>query len=431
MANHCTKFFPRLNFVVNKHPTQAPSIRPRHSHSPCKASALRTMGCHAHEPPHSCQNFAIGRKRRTWYRHLLCYRMGVIRRYNIASVATSTRRTRSRDQSLPIDDNGRAKTERQDVLRRFTSTPHATVSRLMQRTVRVETNNKAVLTLALKFFERHQYRKMEQPEFLWRIVCESDPQVQSTGVPLSAFSDLGLRYVNIGQRGFLAVDLDRREAIGRVSDLFLDGEPRLRHRPPLDILFCMTAASLGLTALSGGCVGVGDRGVMIFGPPNSGKTTACYLAAKLGLEFHADQVVFLDMDGNLLRAWGDPFPAVFRPETLDFLREIRPFARRSTYADLALYYFDKAPLQSRRARSFMSVCSLFLDRGAASKPQLREITRQEAALRLRDYMFFNKDTRFDAQITAALTALADKPVYSLQYGSNPKMAGTFIEKMLR
>ena len=201
----------------------------------------------------------------------------------------------------------RTETVRQDPLRRFMSTSQATDLRLMERTVRLETNREVVLALALKFFDRHQHGRAGRPDFLWRVVCDSDPQVQSTAVRLSAFSDLGLRYVNIGQRGFLAVDLERREAIGFLADQFFEGEPRLRDRPPLDILFCMTAASLGLTALSGGCVGVQDRGVMIFGPPNSGKTTACYLAAKLGMEFHADQVVFLDMSCELLRAWGDPF----------------------------------------------------------------------------------------------------------------------------
>jgi hypothetical protein len=339
--------------------------------------------------------------------------------------------TRLKGQHQLVSGNARHVTKRQDLLCRFTSLPHVTDLRLMQRTVRLETNSRALLALALKFFERHQHGRAGQPEFLWRVVCESDPQVQSTAVQFAAFSDLGIRYVNIGQRGFLAVDLERREATGSLADLFLEGEPRFRNRPPLDILCCMTAASLALTALSGGCVGVKDRGVMIFGPPNSGKTTACYLAAKLGMEFHADQVVFLDTSGNLLRAWGDPFPAVFRPETLEFLPELRRSARRSTYADLSFYYFDKSPLQAPRARPVIPVCSLFLDRRATCEPRLKEITREDAVLRLRDGMLFNEDTRFDAQITAALNALARAPVYELRYDCDPKTAAAFIGKLLR
>ena len=323
-------------------------------------------------------------------------------------------------------------TKREDLLRRFVSTPYATDLRLMQRTVRLETNCEALLALALKCFERHQHGKTTRTEFVWRIVCESDPHVQSTGVQLSAFSDADLQYVNIGQRGFLAVDLKKREAMAFLADRFLEDEPRFRHRPPLDILLSMTAASLGLTALSGGCVGVKDRGVLIFGPPNSGKTTAGYLAAKQGMEFHADQVVFLDMSSHSLRAWGDPFPAVFRPDALDFLPELRRSAHPSTYADLSFYYFDKRPLQPRWASPVIPVCSLFLSRTLHEcEPLLRAIPNDDAASRLRGCMLFNEDKRFRTQITTALDALRSTPAYELQYGSDPAIAAAFIKRLLQ
>lgn len=319
---------------------------------------------------------------------------------------------------------------RQDLLRRFTATPHAADLRLMQRTLRLETNNKSMLDLVFKFFERHQHGNSTAPEFRWRIVTEYDPKVQSTAVPLSAFSDRGVRYVNIGQRSFLAVDLDKREGVSFLAELFVEGEARLKHRPPLDILFCMTAASLGLTALSGGCVGSGDKGVMVFGPPNSGKTTASYLASKLGLEFHADQVVFLDVRGDVLRAWGDLFPAVFRPEALDFLPELRQSARRSTYEDLSFYYYDKAGMQSQWANPVIPVCSIFLDRTGTGEPELQEMSQEDAVSRLRDCTLFEEDPRFHGQILTALTTLAENPVYQLRYDSDPRIAATCIEKML-
>ena len=56
---------------------------------------------------------------------------------------------------------------------------------------------------------------------------------------------------------------------------------------------------------------------------------------------------------------------IFRPETIEFLPELRQKTRRSTYSNLSFYYFDKGPMQSRRARPVIPVCSLFLNRGAS------------------------------------------------------------------
>ena len=335
----------------------------------------------------------------------------------------------SRGDSISVRGN-RPEQKRKDLLRRFASTPHAANIRLMGRIVHLKASSEAVLDLARSFFRSHQVGSEGTPEFLWRIVCESDPRVVSTATPFSAFSDSGLQYVNIGQRGFLAVDLDSREAAAFLSDQFVKGAARFRHRPPLDILFCMTAPSLGLTTLSGGCVGVNDRGILIFGPPNSGKTTACYLASKFGMEFHADQVIFLDMKDNLFRVWGDPFPAVFRPQTREFLPELQQGALYATYEDLEFYYFDKSPLQPELARPLTPICGLFLNRNTRHESELTRITAAEALARLHRCLLFDEDERFDAQIASALRALSTIPIYDLKYRENPKVAAGVIKELL-
>lgn len=351
-------------------------------------------------------------------------------RNNLGTMAEDVAEVPVRCNSTTDSGNGHRMANRQDLLRRFSSMQCIANVQLMERTVRLATSDNAVLELARSFFQQHQVGNAGPPEFYWSIVCESDPRAESIATPLSAFSDPGLQYVNIGQRGFLAVDLDRREAMAYLSDQVLQRDARYRHRPPLDILFCMTAPSLGLTSLSGGCVGINDRGVLVFGPPNSGKTTACYLAARCGMAFHADQVVFLDMKGEILRVWGDPFPAVFRPKTTEFLPELQPTARYSTYEHLEFYYFDKSPLQPLFARPVSPVCGLFLNRNTACENELTRIAPEEALSRLREYLLFDEDTRFDAQISVALTALAEMPIYNLRYREDPKIAAGVIEKLL-
>lgn len=330
--------------------------------------------------------------------------------------------------------------KRQDMLRRFMPTPYAQDVQVMHKTVRVETNREAVLDLAKQFFRSHQHAPATDPQFLWRIVSEPDSHFESTPVPFSGFSDSGLCYVSIGQRGFMAVDLENREAVAYIPDRFFDADAAFRYRPPLDTLFCLTAAPLGLTTLSAGCVASRDRGILVLGPPNSGKTTACYLAAKHDLEFLADQVVFLDRQNNdqnhyghcdrALRVWGDTLPAVFRPETLNYLPELCETTHCSTYDDVSFLYFDKSPMQARWARPVMPIGSLFLNRDA-QRNELRRLVPGEATAKLRNSLLFHEDSRFDAQITEALTALAQMPAYELNYPRDPNIAAGVIQELLR
>jgi hypothetical protein len=316
--------------------------------------------------------------------------------------------------------------KRADPLRRFTPTPHIVDLTIMGRRVRFESNSLEFLDLTEKFLDRYPESERREPAFRWRVVCESDPQVQSTEVPFAAFADSGIHYVNIGQRSFLAVDCQSHEGVGFLAQRFLDEDPRLQHHLGFDFLFYLSVASLGLTALSGACVGLRDRGVLIFGPPNSGKTTTGYFAAKLGMEFHADQGVFLDTENGSLRAWGDPFPAAFRPESLDFLPELRDLTREHRYRDFSFCYLSKLPFQSSRAYPVVPICSVFLERGTSPNPGLVPIARRELATRLRDNMVLKLERTLTEQSTRAFDALGEIPAYRLRFDRNPQTAANLI-----
>jgi hypothetical protein len=298
--------------------------------------------------------------------------------------------------------------------------------------LRIESNRSEAIDEAFKFFARHQDGdSSHDPEFLWRIVCENEPELKDTAVPVAAFSGAGVRYASIGQKGFVAVDLTNREALLYLATPFLEWESQSEHRSVFDLLFCMTAGSLGLTMLSAGCVGMNGRAVLVFGPPNSGKTTSCYLAARNGAEFHADQLVFLDPRGDTLRAWGDFLPAVFRPETLDFLPELQTSTLRSTYNGLSFHFLDKRPLQPHWAEPVAPAFSLLLDRCSGGTPLLTAIAPHEFAHMLRGCLLFEEDSQFDSQIEMTTRALAARPAFTLRYDQNPRTAGNFIFNMLK
>jgi hypothetical protein len=294
----------------------------------------------------------------------------------------------------------RPKMKRKDLLRRFTPTPYSADLLIMAKTVRLESNSRAVVKSALEFFARHQGPPPGDPEFLWRIVAEEDSKIPYAGVALSAFSEGGLRFANLGPGGFLAVDLEAREGVGFVAERLVESEPTLHCRSVFDTLFCMSIGSLGLVPFSAACVGRGENGILIFGRPNSGKTTTSYFAAKLGLEFHADQAVFLEIEAGHLRVWGDLLPAIFRP------------------------------FQALKAHSVGPVCCVFLERQAAATPTLSPIARFDFSRRLTECMLFKDYDCLAQQSAMTFDALEKLPAYLLAYGSDPATAAVLVRKLL-
>ncbi len=330
----------------------------------------------------------------------------------------------------PISLKARPKMKRKDLLRRFTPTPHSVDLLIMAKTVRLESNSRAVVKSALEFFSRHQGPPAGNPEFLWRIVAEEDSKIAYAGVALAAFSEGGLRFGNLGPGGFLAVDLEAREGVGFVAERLVEGEPTRHCRSIFDTLFCMSIGSLGLVPFSAACVGRGEKGILIFGRPNSGKTTASYLAAKLGLEFHADQAVFLELEAGHLRAWGDLLPAIFRPESLQFLPELQAATRRFSYPGLTVCYLPKRPFQAAKAHSVLPICCVYLERQAAADPILSPMDRLDWSRRLGESILF-KDSDSSAQPSAlTFRALEQLPAYHLAYGRDPAAAAGLIRQML-
>ena len=331
---------------------------------------------------------------------------------------------------MQISSTAPGKVKRKDLLRRFTPTPCSVGLVVMGRTVRLESNSCTVIESALEFFARHQGSPTRDPEFLWRIVSEEDSLIEYAGVAVSAFSDGGLRFVNHGQGSFLAVDLEAREGIGFVAERLVESEPRVHCRSIFDTLFCVSTRSFGMVPLSAACVGQGDKGLLLFGAPNSGKTTVSYLAAKLGLEFHADQAAFLEMEASGLRVWGDLLPAIFRPESLQFLPELEAATRRFSYPGLTVCYLPKRPFQAPKAHSVDPVCCVFLERQAATIPTLSPIARVDFSRRLAESLLFKDYGCLAQQSAMAFDALEKLPAYHLAYGSDPATATALVQQML-
>jgi len=319
--------------------------------------------------------------------------------------------------------------KRQDPLRRFAPTPLEADLQVMGRTIRLATNSRLVLDQAVQFLARYAATPQGAPEFLWRIVSQARAGVAPPWPEISAFSEDGLRLISIGQHSFLGVDLKRREAVGILAEALVSDAGGFC-TPFLDDLFLLTAGSLRLVPIAAACVAQGERGLLIFGPPNSGKTTSSYLAAKLGLEFHADQAVFLERQAGRLLAWGDFLPAVFRPEALRYIPELSTLTSPFHYRQLTFHYLDKNYLQPKRAHPVLPVGCVFLARRQAQAPFLEPLSGDGFSCRLADSQLFKDDERFEDQRATVLDALGKLPAYRLAYGSDPNEVAPLLRNIL-
>lgn len=316
-----------------------------------------------------------------------------------------------------------------DLIRRFTRTPHSANLQVMGHTIRLETNSTEVLDPAREVFGAGESNPDVAFEFLWKIVVDPSSGLSPPWPERVAFSDEGIRYINLGQRSFIAVDLSARQAVGVLSE-GLAKDPSGIRCPFFSNLLNLSSPSLGLTEIAAACVARGRKCLLIFGPPKSGKTTSAYLATRFGLRFHADQELFLEFGIEGLIAWGDPWPAIFRLDVLDRHPEIGTLARPFNYRDLSFLYVDRHLIRPKRAYAARPTCCVFLERERSDRPTLSALPPESLAERLRAYFPFIDDEVFEPRRAAVESELANLPSYRLAYGADPYQAACVYRGLL-
>jgi hypothetical protein len=317
-----------------------------------------------------------------------------------------------------------------DLLKRLTPTPLVSDLAVMGRTIRLETNSSALQQTVRRALTCYEGTPSGHPEFLWRIVCEPRGNFKAPWPEMTAVCDAGLYSINLGQRSFLAVDLEAQEAVGFLAEDLARNEAGFKW-PFLATLFSISSRALRLTAISAACVGLGEKALLISGPPKSGKTTAGYLAERLGLQFCADQITFLDCEGHVLGAWGEFWPVVFHAETVDFLPELSATAQPFQYAHRTYLHLEKTRLSAVVHHRTTPVGCVFLGRQKAEAPRMIPLDAAGAAARLEAYFLFGRDESLGPQGNPVWRALSRVPAYTLDYGSDPAEAVDSFAALLR
>ena len=220
-----------------------------------------------------------------------------------------------------------------------------------------------------------------------------------------------------------------RQAVGVIPEHLANDETGFSS-VYLASMFYLTAPALGLVAISAACVALDGRGLLLFGVPGSGKTTASYLSTRFGLEFHADQAVFLDKKARTLRAWGEFWPAAFREDALQFLPELAGQSRPLVYCDRKFLCIGKSRSHPAAAHSVTPVACIFLQSQAGTSPKLIPIRQEEACGRLATFVPFLENMSGGSERDSVFNSLGRLPAYNLAYGSDTSEAVVFLRSML-
>jgi hypothetical protein len=311
-----------------------------------------------------------------------------------------------------------------DLLRRFTPTPLLADLSVMGRLIHVETNSPSVFEQITHHLRLYANSRSERPDFGWRIVSEGGSAADPEWPELTAFSHDGLSYAGIGHHGFLAVDSRQREAVAFLPEGLVSDRSGFA-RPFLAMLFSLTLRAIGLTGIAAACVARGKVGLLIFGSSKSGKTVASYLAGQFGLQFHADQPVFLEASADGLRAWGDFWPAVFYEDAEAVLPDVAAIAQQFRYQGRTYFYMHK-PSQVTAARSVAPAACVFLERNGNGTPRRTPLQSEEFQKRLQGYSRIGDRVSSQLEQSAVWNLLCSLPAFHISYGSDPGvLAGLF------
>jgi hypothetical protein len=318
---------------------------------------------------------------------------------------------------------------RNDPLRRFTATPLGADFRLMRRHIRIETNCGLAMEYTRRALDCYGPATTTLPDFVWRVVTDPNSHLAPPWPEMNAFSDRQRRYINLGQRSFIAVDLSCREAVAFISERLVRDEVGFASIV-LASLFYLCAGTLGLTAISAACIASEGKGILLLGVPRSGKTTSCFLARNQSYEFHADQAVFLEIELGTLTAWGDFWPAAFHAEASTFMPALAECGRQLLHRAASYLCMEKNSSPNAVAYSVVPTACIFLERGAADSPKLIPLSEREFARALDRSVPFNDDSAPQEACQAVRRALGKLPAFRLLYDTSPSTLTPFFHSLL-
>lgn len=244
--------------------------------------------------------------------------------------------------------------------------------------------------------------------------------------PVRTWSGAGVLCGVMDAGNYAVLTPDRRRALVVASRDMLGRAYHLRYELIEFAVFVLAARGMGLVPLHGACVGRDGRGVLLLGASGAGKSTLALHALLEGMDFLAEDAVFVRPDNllaagvpNYLHVRADTLRFVERPEVREWIGRAPVIRRRS---GVEKFEADLRQGPGRLAAAPLEVAGAVLVSAQPAEdgaPLLRRLCGKEAAARLAaDQPYASGQPGWRGFVQRMLS----RGVYELRRARHPRLA---------
>jgi hypothetical protein len=216
----------------------------------------------------------------------------------------------------------------------------------------------------------------------------------------------------------MLVDLSKRRVLGRFS-MNMGADRNYWKTVIFPVLMSTVAASVGIVELHCSCVVKNNKGYLLAGPSQSGKSTLAMALARTGFAFLADDRTFCSVRRGGLSAWGVAPSVKLRHEAQIWFEELARQEPTEVQDGESILRFDpEGQFGLKRAKFCEPECLIFLDRREEPQFCVKKMCPQDAAQRLDQELMAEPPDLIEKQ-RRVIDRLVTIPCWQLQYGGDP------------
>lgn len=308
---------------------------------------------------------------------------------------------------------------------------------LLGAQVRFESNSEDLLRLvdaAYAGLPRHRLSHIA-PHLRVRLVLTSSERKRARAEPdaLQMMSGAGLIGAATGSSNFMVVSAESRGALVAVAPRMLRFPYHTRYELIEFAVFTLASRAQGLVPLHGACVGRAGRGALLLGPSGAGKSTVTLQCLLEGLDFLAEDSVFVMPDtllatgvGNFLHVRADSLRWIAERRRATRIRQSPVIVRRS---GVRKYEIDLRGGEYQLAERPMKLGAIvFLSSQRAMDGHLlKRLSRAEALPRLLQEQAYAANQPPWASFARSVARL---PFFELRRGRHPSEAVAVLRELI-